>query len=171
MRCVRVHAHVALYVAAMRPLHCIVLDLCEFSAGCASSPRMPVARCQLIFLWRTVSVLLCSGIAGAVGTLLVLEQLSLLISRRDENGKLIAGPSFVLPFVGGLVAVIRDPVGFWEQQRLYAPKGLSANYILGKFMIFSTNNDVNRAVLSNNGPEGFDMALHPNAEWILGMFA
>lgn len=35
-------------------------------------------------------------------------------------------------------------------------------------MVFSGDNDVNRAVLSNNGPTGFDMALHPNARWILG---
>ena len=114
------------------------------------------------------AVALPAGVALSIGALLVLEQISMRLHRRDANGKLIPGPAFILPFLGGLVAVIKDPTGFWEQQRLYAPLGLSANYIMGKFMIFSTNNDVNRAVLSNNGPEGFDMALHPNAEWILG---
>jgi hypothetical protein len=46
--------------------------------------------------------------------------------------------------------------------------GLSSNYMVGKFMVFSADNKVNRFVLSNNGPKGFDMALHPNARLILG---
>lgn len=105
---------------------------------------------------------------GVLGALLALEQVVLRLRRRTKKGSSLPGPSWVVPFVGGLIEMIKDPAGFWEKQRLYCPEGLSANYLLGTFMIFSTNNDVNRAVLSNNGDKGFIMALHPNARMILG---
>ncbi len=104
---------------------------------------------------------------GTAVALLIVEQLFVYFRRRTPAG-LLPGPRVHLPFVGGLVEMIRDPAGFWEKQRQYAPKGLSANYLMSKFMVFSADNDVNRAVLSNNGPQGFDMVLHPNGRMVLG---
>jgi hypothetical protein len=84
--------------------------------------------------------------------IIVLEQVVLHLRRRTLTGKWLPGPTFATPFLGGLISMICNPELWWEQQRLYAPKdGLSANYMLGKMMVFSTNNDVNRAVLVGGG--------------------
>jgi hypothetical protein len=157
------------------------------------------------------------GTLVALVTLIVLEQVVMHLRRRTASGSRLPGPAFVMPFLGGLLSMVHRPEWWWELQRLYMPKGgLSANYMLGKMMVFSTDNTVNRAVLvrglvsecvcvggggyagrclpgtlplpgtpllpthksapifhpwplyvvaeqSKNGPNGFWMALHPNA--------
>lgn len=47
--------------------------------------------------------------------------------------------------------------------------GLSYNSILGRFMVFSTDTDVSRKMLSINDPSSLLMAVHPSARNILGM--
>lgn len=46
--------------------------------------------------------------------------------------------------------------------------GLSYNSILGKFMVFSTDVEVSRKMLSVNDPSSLLMAVHPSAKNILG---
>lgn len=46
--------------------------------------------------------------------------------------------------------------------------GLSYNSILGKFMVFSTDTEVSRKMLSVNDPSSLLMAVHPSAKNILG---
>lgn len=96
----------------------------------------------------------------------VLEQLRFALKR-----SWLPGPSYVYPLLGGLLEMVWDPFTFWDRQRQYAvkaSKGMSWNSMLGKFMIFSANTDVTRKVLSNNGPDSFEMVLHPNGRIILG---
>lgn len=64
--------------------------------------------------------------------------------------------------------MVRDPYGFWEQQRLFAPKGLSCNWLLGKFMIFTTDAELSRKALSINDEKTLLMAVHPAGKHILG---
>ncbi len=49
-----------------------------------------------------------------------------------------------------------------------SPAGLSYNSILGTFMVFSTDTDVSRKMLSVNDPSSLLMAVHPSARNILG---
>lgn len=46
--------------------------------------------------------------------------------------------------------------------------GLSYNSLLGKFMVFSTDVEVSRRMLSVNDPSSLLMAVHPSAKDILG---
>ena len=46
--------------------------------------------------------------------------------------------------------------------------GLSYNWLLGKFMVFSTDAEVSRRMLSVNDPAALLMAVHPSAKHILG---
>lgn len=46
--------------------------------------------------------------------------------------------------------------------------GLSYNSILGKFMVFSTDAEISRKMLSVNDPSSLLMAVHPSAKNILG---
>lgn len=103
--------------------------------------------------------------ALAVLALALLEQLRLF--RKAAYGR-VPGPAFVAPFIGGLATMMRDPYGFWERQRQYAPSGISWTSIAGVFTVFATKTDISRFILSNNGPDSFMMKLHPNGWKILG---
>lgn len=39
--------------------------------------------------------------------------------RRKGGGKVVPGPRFPLPVLGGLVPMVMDPYKFWEDQRKY----------------------------------------------------
>eukprot|EP01012_Entosiphon_sulcatum_P012544 TRINITY_DN1787_c0_g1_i1.p1 TRINITY_DN1787_c0_g1~~TRINITY_DN1787_c0_g1_i1.p1 ORF type:complete len:509 (+),score=61.40 TRINITY_DN1787_c0_g1_i1:22-1527(+) len=95
----------------------------------------------------------------------VVEQLRFYILTRKLA---ISGPKYVWPLVGGLLWMIRDPFGFWERQRQFAPSGLSWNSLCGMLTVFVTDPQISHNVLAKNGPEGFDLWLHPNGKAILG---
>lgn len=42
----------------------------------------------------------------------------------------VSGPEHVVPILGGIVEMVKDPFGFWERQRLYATSGLSYNSLV-----------------------------------------
>lgn len=64
--------------------------------------------------------------------------------------------------------MVRDPYAFWEQQRLFSPKGLSYNSLLGQFMVFTTDAELSRRALSINDEKTLLMAVHPSGKAILG---
>ena len=37
--------------------------------------------------------------------------------RKRQQGKEVPGPKSVVPLVGGIVEMVKDPYGFWEKQR------------------------------------------------------
>ena len=39
------------------------------------------------------------------------------LCRKGKDGKVIPGPRYPVPLVGGLVQMVMDPFAFWEQQR------------------------------------------------------
>lgn len=64
----------------------------------------------------------------------VMEQLSY----RRKKGPL-PGPPLVVPFFGSIAQVIRDPTEYWDGLAVRAkasPLGLSADYFLGRFIVF-----------------------------------
>ena len=46
-----------------------------------------------------------------------LSQLGMGKCRRTKSGKLLPGPSFTVPLVGGVVEMVLNPFKFWEDQR------------------------------------------------------
>ena len=44
--------------------------------------------------------------------------------RRKKSGKMLPGPSYAVPLVGGVVQMVMDPFKFWEDQRLASFPGV-----------------------------------------------
>ncbi|KAK4529913.1 hypothetical protein CCYA_CCYA02G0778 [Cyanidiococcus yangmingshanensis] len=97
--------------------------------------------------------------------LAIAEQLHL---RRLAGFGRVRGPPLAIPFIGGIVSMVLAPYTFWERQRRLNPSGVSWNSLAGYFMLFVTETDLCRYVLSENGPHAFQMILHPNGWKILG---
>ena len=78
------------------------------------------------------------------------------------------GVPYTLPMVS-LVAMVLHPVRFWDELAYIAREsnqGLCANNLMGKFMIFCTDNAICRQVLTGEGTYG--IYAHPNALWLFG---
>lgn len=101
----------------------------------------------------------------AILAYIVVEQI-LFIYRKNKYG--YAGPTFIVPLIGSIVEMVRDPYGFWERQRLYAHPGVSCTSLLGKFLVFCTDVEGCHTILRNNAEDQFMMELHPSARTILG---
>ncbi|BDA50415.1 Cytochrome P450 710A1 [Coccomyxa sp. Obi] len=123
-------------------------------------PMPAVVGFSTISYWKLAAALLV--------LYLTWEQAYFLASRRKKSGKMLPGPPFAVPIVGGVVQMVMDPFKFWEDQRLAAFPGLSYNSILGKLMVFSTDVEVSRKMLSVNDESSLLMAVHPSAKEILG---
>lgn len=80
----------------------------------------------------------------------------------------IPGPTFVVPIIGGIVEMIRDPYTFWEKQRQYNPHGYSWTSIVNQFVVFVTRADLCHRIFTHNSPETLTLELHPNGRVILG---
>ncbi|KAI8471151.1 MAG: cytochrome P450, C-22 desaturase [Monoraphidium minutum] len=104
---------------------------------------------------------------AAICLLALLEQVKYRVGRNGRNGAL-PGPSATLPFLGGIVDMVKDPHDFWEKQRAYACPGLSWNSIVTKFTVMVTDPAVIRHVFNHNSKETLLLDLHPNAKMILG---
>lgn len=74
------------------------------------------------------------------------------------------GPKSAVPFLGGIVEMVKDPYGFWERQRLYATTGLSWNSIIGRFTVFVTDPHLVRHVFSFNSDDTLLLDLHPSSK-------
>ena len=46
-----------------------------------------------------------------------LAALCTCLCRKRQQGKEVPGPKSVVPLVGGIVEMVKDPYGFWEKQR------------------------------------------------------
>merc|ERR1711862_644620 len=78
----------------------------------------------------------------------------------------LSGPLTVLPLLGGLVSMVMDPYNFWDKQGKYGK--LSANSLLGQFVVFSGDTEISRKIFNSNHPSKLKVVLHPNAEILLG---
>ncbi|KAE9462033.1 hypothetical protein C3L33_06075, partial [Rhododendron williamsianum] len=91
--------------------------------------------------------------------LVLLEQIFYL----KKKGTL-PGPSLVFPFLGNVVPLVRNSTRFWETQSDLAqtsPLGVSANYIIGKFVVFIRSTDLSHKVFANVRPDAFHLMIHP----------
>ncbi|XP_010473994.1 PREDICTED: cytochrome P450 710A3-like [Camelina sativa] len=99
---------------------------------------------------------------------LLLEQLSYLVKKGN-----LPGPLFVTPIIGNVVALLRDPTSFWYKQSVMAdtPVGLSANYLIGKFIIYIKDAELSNKIFSNIRPNAFHLVGHPFGKKLFGDYS
>ncbi|KAI6703452.1 hypothetical protein NL676_012588 [Syzygium grande] len=98
--------------------------------------------------------------------LALLEQVSYLLKKRS-----LPGPPLVLPFLGGAARLVADPAAFWDRQsRLAAasPLGVSANYVVGRFILFVRDTELSHRVFANVRPDAFHLVGHPFGRKLFG---
>lgn len=98
--------------------------------------------------------------------LVLLEQLSYLLKKRS-----LPGPPFILPFLGNAIRLVTDPTGFWDRQSSLAassPLGLSANYVVGRFILFVRDTELSHRVFANVRPDAFHLVGHPFGKKLFG---
>ncbi|KFK36340.1 hypothetical protein AALP_AA4G109900 [Arabis alpina] len=103
-------------------------------------------------------------IVSALLLFLLLEQLSYLIKKRN-----LPGPLFVPPIIGNAVSLVRDPTSFWNKQSTIAKNsGLSANYLIGKFILYIRETELSQQIFSNVRPDAFHLVGHPFGKKLFG---
>ncbi|KAG6501638.1 cytochrome P450 710A11-like [Zingiber officinale] len=92
------------------------------------------------------------------------EQLSYL----RKKGPL-PGPLFVVPFLGSALPMILNPTGFWSQQATVARDlGVSANFLVGRFIVFVRSTELSHKVFANVRPDAFHLVGHPFGKKLFG---
>ncbi|VAI82732.1 hypothetical protein VPH35_127167 [Triticum aestivum] len=94
------------------------------------------------------------------------------LSYRRKKGAL-PGPSLVVPFLGSIVPMIRDPAGFWDTQAARAKKsgaGLAAEFVVGRFIVFIRDSELSHRVFANVRPDAFQFVGHPFGKDLFGIF-
>ena len=79
--------------------------------------------------------------------LIFFEQLSYLKKKSS-----LPGPSLIFPFIGNAISLVRNPTNFWDRQSILAKSshhGLSANYIIGIFILFVRSTDLSHKIFAN----------------------
>ena len=98
--------------------------------------------------------------------LLFFEQISYLNKKKS-----IPGPTLVLPFLGNAISLVRHPTKFWNLQSSLAKStnaGFSANYIIGKFIIFIRDTELSHNIFANVRPDAFHLVGHPFGKKLFG---
>ncbi|KAM3263002.1 hypothetical protein ACQJBY_053257 [Aegilops geniculata] len=105
-------------------------------------------------------------VAAAVAFYFLVEQLSY-----HRNKGVLPGPSLVVPFLGSIVPMIRDPTGFWEVQAARARDsgaGLAADFLVGRFILFVRDSELSHRVFANVRPDAFHFVGHPFGKKLFG---
>ncbi|CAL9176722.1 unnamed protein product [Musa hybrid cultivar] len=102
----------------------------------------------------------------AAAFFLLWEQLSYL----RKKGSL-PGPHFVVPFLGSALPMIMNPTRFWERQAALARDsglGVSANFLVGRFIVFVRSTELSHKVFANVRPDAFHLIGHPFGKKLFG---
>ena len=83
---------------------------------------------------------------------------------RSKRGSL-PGPKLTIPFVGGIIHMIRAPYDFWHGQMEYGK--LSWNSIIGRFFVLIADSENSRKIFEKCSSD-MPLILHPNASRLLG---
>jgi len=105
-------------------------------------------------------------LAAAVALYVLVEQLSYL----RKKGPL-PGPSLVVPFLGSVAQMVRDPAGFWDVQAARAREsgtGLAADFLIGRFIVFIRDSELSHRVFANVRPDAFHLIGHPFGKKLFG---
>ncbi|KAJ8762077.1 hypothetical protein K2173_006741 [Erythroxylum novogranatense] len=113
--------------------------------------------------WFSVSSIL-PYVMSLMVLLVFLEQIFYLMKKRNAPG-----PLFVLPFLGNVISLVRNPTKFWEAQTDFsAAAGFSANYVIGRFILFIRDTDLSHLIFSNVRPDAFKLVGHPFGKKLFG---
>jgi cytochrome P450 family 710 subfamily A protein len=118
--------------------------------------------CGFLDIRAAVPLLLLAAVAFYV----LMEQLSY----RRKKGPL-PGPPLVVPFFGSIAQLIRDPPAYWDGLAARAKAselGLSADYLLGTFVVFIRDTELSHRVLANVRPDAFHFIGHPFGKELFG---
>lgn len=77
----------------------------------------------------------------------------------------------MFPFLGNAIPLVRNPTSFWDTQSHLAkstPEGVSANYIIGKFIVFIQSTDLSHKIFANVRPNAFHLVGHPFGKKLFG---
>lgn len=97
---------------------------------------------------------------------LLLEQIFYLRKKR-----FLPGPVLVLPFLGNAISLVKSPTKFWDLQSSYAkstPLGISANYIIGRFIVYIYSSELSHKIFANVRPDAFHLVGHPFGKKLFG---
>ncbi|CAK7350230.1 unnamed protein product [Dovyalis caffra] len=96
--------------------------------------------------------------------LFFVDQINYLIKKRRAPG-----PVFVLPFIGNAISLVRDPTSFWDTQSANSSRsGFSANYIIGRFILYIRDTNLSHLIFSNVRPDAFLLVGHPFGKKLFG---
>ncbi|XP_077249536.1 cytochrome P450 710A11-like [Tasmannia lanceolata] len=116
-------------------------------------------------IWCTLA-LATPYLISLLAFFILLEQLRYLRKKRS-----LPGPSLVFPFLGSAISMVKDPTKFWELQASIAkstPQGLSANYLIGNFILFIRSTDLSHKIFANVRPDAFQVIGHPFGKKLFG---
>ncbi|KAK6154858.1 hypothetical protein DH2020_009106 [Rehmannia glutinosa] len=105
-------------------------------------------------------------IISILALLLLLEQISYLKKKR-----FLPGPTFVFPFIGNAISLVTNPTKFWDLQSSHAkstPLGISANYIIGRYILYIYSSDLSHKIFANVRPDAFHLVGHPFGKKLFG---
>ncbi|KAL0328967.1 UNVERIFIED_CONTAM: cytochrome [Sesamum calycinum] len=98
--------------------------------------------------------------------ILLIEQISYLKKKR-----FLPGPTLVFPFLGNAISLVTYPTNFWDLQSSYAkstPLGISANYIIGRYILYIYSTDLSHKIFANVRPDAFHLVGHPFGKKLFG---
>ncbi|XP_042518961.1 cytochrome P450 710A11-like [Macadamia integrifolia] len=116
-------------------------------------------------IWSSLALLI-PFLISLIVFLILLEQISYLRKRRT-----IPGPLLVFPFLGNAISLVRNPTNFWDLQASFAKSsslGISANYVIGRFIVFIRSSDLSHKVFANVRPDAFHLIGHPFGKKLFG---
>lgn len=113
---------------------------------------------SLVHSW-TISIWLTIILFG-----ILLAYIHEQISYMSKRGSL-PGPKLTVPFIGGIIHMIRAPYDFWHGQMEYGK--LSWNSIIGRFFVLVADYENSRKILEKCSAD-MPLILHPNASRLLG---
>ncbi|PWZ33314.1 Cytochrome P450 710A11 [Zea mays] len=105
-------------------------------------------------------------LVAAVALYFLMEQ----VSYHRKKGPL-PGPALVVPFLGSVAHMIRDPTGFWDAQAARAKRsgaGLAADFLVGRFVVFIRDSELSHRVFANVRPDAFHLIGHPFGKKLFG---
>ncbi|XP_072966109.1 cytochrome P450 710A11-like [Typha angustifolia] len=101
-----------------------------------------------------------------VALLVLVEQISYL----RKKGPL-PGPRLIVPFIGSAFAMIMNPTRFWARQAQLAESsgfGFSADYLIGRFIVFVRSTELSHKIFANVRPDAFHLVGHPFGKKLFG---
>ncbi|KAK1298276.1 hypothetical protein QJS10_CPB14g00469 [Acorus calamus] len=109
-----------------------------------------------------------AAVFAALTALLLLHVLIEQLTYLRKKGPL-PGPAMVLPFLGTAIPMVRSPTTYWRDLAISAsPNGLSANYLVGRFILFIRSTDLSHKILTNVRPDAFQVIGHPFGKKLFG---